>query len=337
MPAQHPLDMALLNTWQRGFPLCPRPFQALGAALALDEDEVLRRYARLHQAGAFSRIGAVFAPGAGGASTLAAMAVPPERLQQVADLVSAHPGVNHNYAREHRVNLWFVATGRDAAQVEALLQAIEQSAALPVLRLPMLRPYRIDTAFDLGHGPQQARPTRTAAAALGPADWPLAALAERGLPLNERPYGDWAARLGVDTAAVLETLGRWSAQGILARFGVVVRHHELGYGANAMTVFDVPDAQTDALGRALAHQDGVTLAYRRARAPGWPFSLYCMVHGRDRGSVLAHVHQARRAAGLDGFAHAVLFSTQRFKQTGARRFAQHAPAAAEGRHALTFQ
>ncbi|AVP57714.1 siroheme decarboxylase subunit beta [Pulveribacter suum] len=335
MPAQHPADMALLNTWQRGFPLCPRPFAAIGAALALGEGEVLRRYARLQQAGALSRIGAVFAPGAGGASTLAAMAVPPARLQQVAAQVSAHPGVNHNYAREHRVNLWFVATGRDAAQVEALLQAIEQNAALPVLRLPMLQPYRIDTAFDLGHGPQQARPTRAAAAALDPADWPLAALAEQGLALNERPYGDWAARLGMEVHTVLETLGRWCAQGALARFGVVVRHHELGYAANAMAVFDVPDGEADALGRALAHQRGVTLAYRRARAPGWPYSLYCMVHGRDRASVLAHVHAARRTAGLEGFAHAVLFSTQRFKQTGARRFAQHAPAA-EDRHALTI-
>ncbi|HCL86350.1 MAG TPA: Lrp/AsnC family transcriptional regulator, partial [Comamonadaceae bacterium] len=119
-------------------------------------------------------------------------------------------------------------------------------------RLPMLQPYRIDTAFDLGHGPQQARPTRRATAELSSADWPLAALAEQGLSLTERPYDDWATRLGADTTAVLDTLGRWVAQGILARFGVVVRHHELGYGANAMTVFDVPDAQTDALGRALA-------------------------------------------------------------------------------------
>ncbi|SDL96139.1 DNA-binding transcriptional regulator, Lrp family [Oryzisolibacter propanilivorax] len=326
MHRQHPADLALLNDWQRGFPLCARPFAAIGRALGLEEDAVLAHYARLQRAGAVSRIGAVFAPGAGGASTLAAMAVPPARLAQVARQVSAHPGVNHNYEREHALNLWFVATGADTPAVEALLRAIEAQTALPVLRLPMLRPYRIDTAFDLRVGPCQARPTRAAGAALAPTDWPLAALAEQGLAPCHQPYADWARRLGVDESAVLADLRRWLAAGTLARFGVVVRHHELGFAANAMAVFDVPDAQADAFGQALAHRPGVTLAYRRARAPGWPYNLYCMVHGRDRAAVQAQLLAARAGAGLLGHPYAVLFSARRFKQTGARRFAASAPA-----------
>ena len=326
MSAGDALGLALLNTWQRGFPLCERPFEAIGRTLGLDEGEVLGRYARLWQAGALSRIGAVFAPGAGGASTLAAMAVPPARLDDVAATVSAHPGVNHNYEREHATNLWFVATGHDAHHVERLLQSIEAATALPVLRLPMLRPYRIDTAFDLGAARHAtAGPTRSAAAPLAPGDWPLAALAEQGLPLTQQPYAVWADQLRTSTPAVLDTLSRWLARGQLHRFGVVVRHHELGYTANAMAVFDVPDTLADAHGAALAHARGVTLAYRRARAPGWPYNLYCMVHGRDRQSVRAVLDAAVARAGLGQRPGAVLFSLRRFKQTGARRFAQHAP------------
>ena len=144
-----PHDLPLLNHWQRDFPLQRAPFAAIGQALGLSTAQVLAHYQRLHGQGFFSRIGAVFAPGAGGASLLAAIAVPPQRLEAVAAVVSSYPGVNHNYEREHTVNLWFVATGSDAAQVEELLRSIEAETGLSVLRLPMLRPYRIDTGFDL--------------------------------------------------------------------------------------------------------------------------------------------------------------------------------------------
>ena len=113
--------------------------------------------------------------------------------------------------------------------------------------------------------------------------------------------------------------------GQLQRFGVVVRHHELGYAANAMTVFDVPDDRADACGQALAAQPGVTLAYRRNRDPAWPYNLYAMVHGQERQAVLQVINRVSAAAGLDGCARQVLFSTTRYKQTGARRFAAWPP------------
>ncbi|QYY24117.1 Lrp/AsnC family transcriptional regulator [Diaphorobacter sp. MNS-0] len=333
MPSsQNATHLALLNHWQRGFPLCAEPFAAIGHSLGMDAEAVLSGYARLWQAGALSRIGAVFAPGAGGASLLAAMAVPPKRLDDVAATVSAHPGVNHNYEREHTTNLWFVATGHDADQVERLLQSIEHTTGLPVQRLPMLRPYRIDTAFDLertsagvGDGVGTTGPTGRARIPLASSDWPLAALAEQGLPLTERPYDVWADQLHSSTPAVLATIARWQDEGLLSRFGVVVRHHELGYTANAMAVFDVPDDHVDTHGMALAHAHGVTLAYRRARTPDWRYNLYCMVHGRDRAAVHTQLAQAVAQAGLATCPSAVLFSLRRFKQTGARRFAHHAP------------
>ena len=319
-------DLNLLNAWQRDFPLVRAPFAQIGASLGLSAPEVLARYARLRRAGSLSRIGAVFAPGAGGASLLAAMAVPPDRLERVAIDVSRHAGVNHNYEREHATNLWFVATGRDDAAVEQLLRTIEADTRLPVMRLPMLRPYRIDTGFDLRAAQSLASgATHWAPTPLGAADRPLAALAEQGLPLVEQPFDAWAARLGQPLEQVLARLRLWLDARTLSRFGVVVRHHELGYIANAMTVFDVPEAEVDACGEALAQVPGVTLAYRRQRAPGWPFNLYCMVHGRDRASVRQTVAQAVAQAGLRDKPQATLFSLRRFKQTGARRFAHHIP------------
>jgi DNA-binding Lrp family transcriptional regulator len=311
------LRMALLNPWQRGFPLQERPFEAIADGCGMRSSDVLAGYRRLAADGALSRIGGVWAAGVGGAAVLCAMQVPPVRLDEVALRVSAQAGVNHNYEREHALNLWFVITGRDADAVESGVQAIEGATGLAALRLPMQRVYRINLGFDLRRRD---------------ADAALAALVEEGLPLVERPYDAWAQALGATRDAVLGTLQRWLEQGTLRRFGAIVRHHELGFDQNAMTVFDVPDDQVDACGAALAQQGGVTLCYRRARAVGWPYNLYCMVHGRERGTVQAAIRTAMAEAGLLERPHAVLFSRRRFKQVGARYF-RALPVGAE--HAIT--
>ncbi|MBF5006932.1 siroheme decarboxylase subunit beta [Diaphorobacter caeni] len=318
--------LALLNQWQRGFPLVDEPFAAIGETLALSGKQVLDRYRHLHNSGAFSRIGGVFAPGAGGASLLAAMAVPAHMLERVAAIVSAQPGVNHNYEREHEVNLWFVVTGRDAWEVEQQLQRIEAASGLRTLRLPMLHAFRIDTAFDLGavsHDRQSSGRTRIAAAPIAMDEEPLAALVEQGIELCERPFDVWARHLGCTLDVIRQQIAQWTDSGALSRFGVVVRHHEVGFRANAMVVFQVPAHRIDACGDVLAHFPGATLVYQRATAEGWPFNLYCMVHGRDRFSVLQTIAAAIRHAALDNVPSRILFSRTRFKQTGARRFAPH--------------
>lgn len=320
--------LPLLNTWQHGFPLVERPYFQIAQRLGWSEDEVLSAYCALQRTGAISRIGGVFSPRAGGAALLAAMAVPPDRLRSVAATVSAHPGVNHNYEREHALNLWFVMTGNHCEAVETAVRSLEQLTGQSALRLRMQRAYRIDLGFDLRHrtAVQPMRKERAGdAAPLGRADFPLAQCVEEGLGISATPFDDWAQRSGRSCTEVLETLQTWLDTGILKRFGVVVRHHELGFSANAMTVFDVPDALVDPCGEALARQPGVTLAYRRARATNWPYNLYCMVHGMDRSVVQAVLDRVVPAAGLSTFPREVLFSIRRFKQTGGRRFREPTP------------
>lgn len=149
-------------------------------------------------------------------------------------------------------------------------------------------------------------------------DRQLLAAIHGGLPLVSRPYAEVGARLGMVEAEVVERLQRLLAQGVIKRFGVVVRHHELGYRANAMAVWDVPDEQASEIGRRLARLDFVTLCYRRARSlPAWRYNLYCMIHGRDRATVQGHIVFINGLCGLNEMPHAVLFSRRRFKQCGA--------------------
>jgi siroheme decarboxylase len=143
------LDRRLLDDFQRDFPLRPRPFAALAEQLGVHETEVLERLRRLQSQGAISRIGAVLAPHRAGWSTLAAMAVPAEGLDNVAALVSSYPEVNHNYEREHELNLWFVVTAPSRERVNLILQEIEMRTECPVLDLPLLEAYRLDLGFAL--------------------------------------------------------------------------------------------------------------------------------------------------------------------------------------------
>jgi DNA-binding Lrp family transcriptional regulator len=142
-------DKSLLNDFQRDFPLEPRPFARIAATLGSSENEVLERLANLRDRGAISRVGAVVQTNIVGVSTLAAMAVPAEHLDEVAAVVSAEPTVNHNYEREHEINLWFVVTAADAAGVQEALKRIECRTGLPVLDLPLEEAFHIDLGFQL--------------------------------------------------------------------------------------------------------------------------------------------------------------------------------------------
>lgn len=143
------LERRLLNDFQRDFPLTPTPYAEIARALGVSEEEVLERLRVLRDTGTISRVGAVLRPRRLGVSTLAAMAVPEERLEEVAAIVSARSEVNHNYEREHRYNLWFVAQAGNETELAQLFADIERRTRIPVLALPMLADYHIDLGFEL--------------------------------------------------------------------------------------------------------------------------------------------------------------------------------------------
>ncbi len=147
----------------------------------------------------------------------------------------------------------------------------------------------------------------------------LIAAIQSGLPLSPRPWAEVGERIGMDEEEVIRRVRALQESGCIKRFGLVVRHHELGYNANAMVVWDVPDERVDAVGDALGRQRCVTLCYRRPRRlPHWPYNLFCMIHGKDRQRVLDYIDQITEELDLQEIPKEVLFSGRRFKQRGAR-------------------
>ena len=314
-----PLEYVVLNDWQRDFPIVRRPFGEIARRAGVTELEVMATVERLHARGAISRVGAVFAPRRVGASTLAALAAPPDRIERIAAIVSARPEVNHNYQREHRYNLWFVATAADQAALDVVLAGIERETGCAVISLPLENEFHIDLGFDLASAHKSARPAHHVPVRQPDAeDRRLIAALQDGLELMPRPFRQLGETIFMPEDEVLVRIAGMIDEGMIKRFGIVVRHHELGYRANAMVVFDLDDDLVDGIGERLAAEAGVTLCYRRRRhLPEWPYNLDCMVHGRSReeaGPVI------ERLAALAGKPAAVLFSTRRFKQCGARYF-----------------
>lgn len=313
------LDRRLLDEFQRDFPLVPQPFAVLARSLGLTEDEVIARLVRLQATGSVARVGGTVRPNTAGASTLAALAVPAPRIEAVAALVGAEPGVNHSYLREDDWNLWFVATAADGAALQACLARIATATGLEVLNLPLVRAFNIDLGFRLT-GPRAALPAEgpVDTLALLAADRPLLQAMAAGLPLVARPFAALAEGLGQSEAEVLDRLARLSRARILTRIGVIVRHRAIGWAANAMVVWDVAAPEMEAAGHALAALPGVTLCYQRRTVPGlWRHGLFSMIHGQSRTEALAVLERARALPRLAGVDHRVLFSVRCFKQTGA--------------------
>lgn len=317
------LQMQLIESWQHGFPLVARPFAHIAAALGTSEGDVIAMLSDMSRRGILSRVGVTVRPNTVGASTLAAMSVPPARLEEVAAIVNHEAGVNHNYEREHAFNLWFVVTGRDRGSVSKSLNRIQALTGLSVLVLPLERSYCIDLGFSVNgqsgrvsasprvHGAEGNHVTEN--------DRDLLIGLEEGLPLTAQPYQTIGKLTGLSEAKVIEQLSSLIARRIISRFGLIIRHRELGFRANAMTVWDIDDENTDRVGELLAAQPFVTLCYRRPRRlPDWPYNLFCMIHGRERPAVIKQIKSLNKIARIEERPSAILFSRRRFKQRGAK-------------------
>jgi len=313
------LDQALLDGFQRDFPLLPRPFAVIAEKVDTDEGDVIGRLRTLQAAGMVSRVGATVRPNTVGVSTLAALSIPKNRIEAVAELVNSERGVNHSYLREHDWNLWFVATAPDAKSLAASLARIKTKTGLPVLDLPLRRAFNIDLGFSLN-----GERTRTPIAkpldlsVLCDSDRPIIQALSEGLALVSNPFGALADQVNRTEADVITRIKALSDAGILTRVGVIVRHRKIGWRSNAMVVWDVLEERIETAGAALARYQGVTLCYERPRITKvWDYPLFSMIHGQSRAQVLDVLSGATALPELAGCAYQVLFSQRCFKQKGA--------------------
>jgi DNA-binding Lrp family transcriptional regulator len=325
-----PLDQHLLNHMQDDFPLSPRPYAVLAKALGTTEADVIGRMGRLRESGVLRQVSAIFDTAAlGYRSCLVAARVPEARLAAAAAAINAHPGVSHNYRRNHDFNLWFTIAVPPGADLEWTVRRLGALAGAESTRLlPTLRLYKIGVSLDMtGERPVDARGApeysherRQAAArtALTPFDIDLVRALQEDIGLTPRPFAASAASLGLTEETLLEEARRLQRQGHLRRFAAILRHRVAGFSANGMAVWAVPEADADAVGQAMASFRAVSHCYRRPTYADWPYNIFTMVHARSRAECEETVLAIEEATGVRE--RTVLYSSTEYKKVRLRYF-----------------
>ncbi len=326
------LDKRLLNSLQAVFPLVSRPFQALGAPLGLPEAEVLDRIAALKAQKVLRQIGAIFdTRSLGYKGSLVAMRVPPARLEAAAAAVNGHPGVSHNYQRNHDFNLWFTLAVPPTSDLAWTVDRLHELAGAESTRmLPTLRLFKIGVQLDLegGSGAERVESgqagysdhRRPAAGREGlqPLDIAVIRELQEDVPLIPQPYRCMAERIEIAEEDLFATAARLTAQGYLRRVAGVLHHRQAGFQANAMGAWVVPPDRAEETGTVMASFRGVSHCYLRPTYPDWPYSIFTMVHGQAAGDCQAVIDAISRTTGITEYA--LLYSTKEYKKVRLKYF-----------------
>jgi DNA-binding Lrp family transcriptional regulator len=317
------LDKRLLNLLQGSFPLEPRPFLRVAELAEVTEDEVLARTQRLLDERIIRQVTPIFDTRAlGYKSMLVAAKIDAENPHRAAKVVNAHPGVSHNYLRNHDFNLWFtIATEPDSKLgLEGTLEVLaEEAGAESVRQLPTLKLFKIRMDLEMeGDTKALAR----AAEATEPAetepqpydDFDVAVIRELqgDMPVVPEPYAPAAQALGIPQQRLLEHLDGMRERKLLRRVAAILFHRRAGFSANGMGVWRVPDDQILEVGKRMASFRGISHCYQRPTYEDWPYSVFTMAHGRSKEECDAILDAIAGDTGIEE--RSTLYSSTEFKK-----------------------
>lgn len=318
-------DIELLNRVQLGIPIERKPFHSLGQQLAMSEADVISRLERMKGMNLLRRISAIFdASKVGYKTALVAFTVEEARIDEVANKVNSMPFVSHNYEREAEFNLWFTVVLPQAQDLHnTIFQLAHTCKVSDWMLLPALRTFKVGVALDaslrLGNIYNQTEEMKMPTRQIDDDDIACIRILQGEFPLVSEPFKELARKHGVDEVWLIERSLLLSSEGRLRRIAASVNHRLLGYAANALVVWDVPDEDVETVGRKLASLPCVSHCYQRPRYPMWDFSLYTMIHGANEGSVRELVERMLCIVGQ--YKWRMLPSKREFKKERVKLFA----------------
>ena len=330
------LDKRILDRVQSQFPIADDPYGWLAKVCGVARSDAHAATMRLRRLGVIRRIGGSYVPARlGYVTSLVAADVDPARIEAAAARASRFPEVTHNYQRNTRLNLWFTVIAPVCGRVQDIASSVAQAEGVREIHaLPALRTFKLRVNFEFGGSPegasQAANPQDPGARpfALDALDRRLIARTCRDIGAGLDPYADIAEEIGAPRREVLERLRGYGNHGAMRRFGAILRHRAAGIVANGMAVLNVPEGHVDDVGKRLSARREITHCYERSRAPGWPYNVYAMIHGRRRSEVTSIAETLAQEAGLKDFR--VLFSSREFKKTSMVYFADEHPPPSPG-------
>ncbi|NQE05238.1 putative HTH-type transcriptional regulator [ANME-1 cluster archaeon GoMg1] len=323
-------DKELLQYLQDAFPVAKSPWAEIGEKLGITAEEVLSRSQRLSSDGVIRKLRTILNGQKIQAcsSTLMAMRVPAERMEDVVSVVNEYMSVTHNYQREHDYNLWFTVTtcGSGGKGLRSTVEEIKERIGIPdsdVLDLPTTRVFKVDVRFkftdfkDNGEDTPKVEMERTK---MGTDDDPdetdqaILRAAQEGIPVVKEPFEGIAKEAGISQDEVIARLKKLINGSVIKRLGISINQRKVGIVANAVVAWKVPQEQVDSVGNVLAAYREITHCYERVTMPGkWEHNLFTVIHGYSRESVEEIAERLSEVVGISDFL--VLFSNEQFKRT----------------------
>jgi len=317
-------DKRLLNAMQGAFPIEPRPYAAVARALEVPEEQVLARVQELVDQRIIRQVTPIFDTRAlGYGSMLVAAKVDAEHPWRAAKIINSHPGVSHNYLRNHDFNMWFTIAVEEESELglDGTLDVLQRlTGAESIRQLPTLKLFKIRMDLELVGGTADLAKAAVAEDPIELDKQPYDELdkavirATQGdLPIVSEPYALAAAELGMSVDALVAHLGAMADRGLLRRVAAILFHRRAGFSANGMGVWKVPDDRVREVGPRMAAYRGISHCYQRPTYADWPYSIFTMAHGRSKDECDA-ILDAIAAENPEVEDRATLYSSTEFKK-----------------------
>lgn len=320
-------DKQLLNDIQWVFPLVDRPYLEISKRHNMSEDEVMRRIAYMKDIGLIRQINAIFdTRRLGYKSALVAFAVMPDKLDSVANEVNKHPGVSHNYERNHDFNMWFTLAVPPYGDMKRDLDRLASLDGVIKYRLlPTLKLYKIGVRLDMVNDDAEKPKPMDEVKQLNPQkieitenDKYFIRELQKDLKVIPEPFKEMAENLRITTTELFAKAKEYEKNGVMRRFAAILRHRDAGFSANGMVVWQVPDEKIDEIGYKLAAFPQVSHCYRRPVYPDWQFNLFSMIHARTLEAAEKIAVEMSEIVEIKDYR--ILFSSREFKKERVKYF-----------------
>ena len=321
------IDKQILNDIQWTFPLVERPFLELAKEYHITEEQVIERIKKLKDIGIIRQISAIFdTRKLGYKSALVAFAVKENKIEDVANEINKHPGVSHNYERNHEYNLWFTLAVppygdmKEDLEKMALLDGVLKYRVLPTLKM-----YKIGVKLDMvNDDPEKPNPSddvknlETKAEKISELDREYIRQLQKDIEIVKEPFKIITENLGISSIDLFNKIKEYEKIGIMRRFAAILRHRQAGFTANGMIVWKIPEEKVDDKGLKIASFPQVSHCYRRPVYPDWEFNLFSMIHARTIEAAEKIAKEISSVIGIDNYK--ILFSSREFKKERVKYF-----------------
>ena len=315
----------ILSYIQKNFPLTPRPFKKIADDLGLTEDEVIKIVSYEKEANVIRQISAIFdTKRLGYESTLAAFVIDKEDINEAASVINSHPGVSHNYERDHDFNIWFTLAVPPDSKL-GLKKTLELLAKLAkakdFIMLPTIKMFKISVKLDVegsGSKKEKVQKTRYKNIKLNKLHQKIIRYAQEDIEIVSTPFLKMVEKIGIDYDTFFDNLKELLESGVMRRYACILNHRRAGFNANAMVAWDIDEAKAETMGKKAAEFYAVSHCYLRPKYPNWPYNLFTMCHGKtedETNSVIKAISEE-----IEYKSYRALYSTKEFKKVRIKYF-----------------